>query len=108
MSFAIPDACMLPTAEQPLRLVVLDALFTAAVRGVELAGSTHARIRLTGPDGLEATVRDLAAWEMQCCSFFTYTVTPEDGGVLLDVKVPAQYADVLASLAGRAAAEESR
>nr|BFE56489.1 hypothetical protein GCM10020063_010150 [Dactylosporangium thailandense] len=59
-------------------------------------------MRLAGPDGLKATVRDLAARETQCCSFFTFTVTPQDGGVLLDVQVPAQYADVLASLAGRA------
>ena len=103
MSYIVPDACTLPTAEQPLRLAEFDALFTTAVRAVEPVSPTHARMRLAGPAGLEATVRDLAARETQCCSFFTFTVTPHDGGVLLDVQVPAQYADVLAALAGRAA-----
>ena len=102
MSFVIPEACTLPTAERPLRLAEFDALFTAAVRQVEPVSPTHARMRLAGPAGLEATVRDLAARETQCCSFFTFTVTPDGDGVLLDVAVPAQYADVLASLAGRA------
>jgi hypothetical protein len=61
-----------------------------------------------GPAGLAVTVtvRDLTARETECCSFFTFTVTPEpsDKGeaLILDVEVPAQYADVLASLAERA------
>jgi hypothetical protein len=110
MSFVVPDACSLPTVEQPLRLAEFDALFSTAVRTVETLGPAHARMRLTGPVGLAATVRDLTARETECCSFFAFTVTPEpvadgDGeALLLDVRVPAQYADVLASLAGRAAA----
>ncbi|GLL03767.1 hypothetical protein [Dactylosporangium matsuzakiense] len=108
MSFVVPDACTLPTAERPLRLAELDQLFTTAVRHVETISSTHVRIRLSGPAGLEATVRDLTARETQCCSFFTFDVTPEpamgDGTLTLDVQVPAQYADVLAALAQRAGA----
>ena len=105
MSIAIPDACTLPTAERPLRLAEFDALFATAVRRVDTAGPTHVRLRLTGPAGLAATVRDLTARETACCSFFAFTVTPEpadDGeALILDVEVPARYADVLASLAGR-------
>jgi hypothetical protein len=61
--------------------------------------------------GLEATVRDLTAQETACCSFFTFTVTPEpaeDGAALtLDIEVPARYTDVLASLAERASTVSS-
>jgi hypothetical protein len=106
MSIDIPDACTLPTAERPLRLAEFDDLFVTAVRAVESVGPTHARLRLTGPAGLAATVRDLTARETACCSFFTFTITPEPSGddraLTLDVQVPARYADVLAALAGRA------
>jgi hypothetical protein len=102
MSFVIPDACTLPTAEQPLRSAEFDALFATAVRGVDAVDPTHARLRLSGAAGLGATVRDLAARETRCCSFFTFTVTDEpatDGeAVTLDVRVPARYADVLTAL----------
>jgi hypothetical protein len=108
MSFVVPDACTLPTVDRPLRLAEFDTLFATAVRQVETVGPTHARMRLTGPAGLEAEVRDLAARETECCSFFTFTTTAEatdDGAaVTLDVQVPAQYADVLESLAQRASA----
>jgi hypothetical protein len=108
MSFVVPDACTLPTAEQPLRLAEFDALFSTAVRTVESVTATHARMLLTGPVGLASTVRDLTARETGCCSFFTFTVTPEPAGegeaLRLDVEVPSAYADVLASLAGRARA----
>jgi len=106
MSFVVPEACTLPTAERPLRLAEINQLFTTAVRHVETISPTHARIQLSGPAGLEATVRDLTARETQCCSFFTFDVTPEpaagDGTLTLDVQVPAQHADILASLAQRA------
>jgi hypothetical protein len=106
MPIVIPDACALPTAEQPLRLAEFDALFATAVRRVEPVGPTHARMWLTGPAGLATRVRDLTARETECCSFFTFTVTPEpadDGeALILDVEVPAQYTDVLASLTQRA------
>jgi hypothetical protein len=105
MSIAIPDACTLPTAERPLRLAEFDALFATAVRSIESVGPTHVRLRLAGPAGLTARVRDLTAREAECCTFFTFTVTPEpaEGEVLtVDVEVPARYADVLASLGRRA------
>jgi hypothetical protein len=112
MSIVIPDACTLPTTERPLRLAEFDALFATAVRQVQLVGPTHARMRLAGPAGLAATVRDLIARETGCCSFFTLTVTLEPSGdgeaLTLDVEVPAQYADVLASLAGRAGTRSAR
>ncbi|MBG0563392.1 hypothetical protein [Actinoplanes aureus] len=108
MSFMVPDACTLPTAERPLRLAEFDDLLATAVRGVEQVDATHARLHLTGPAGLEARVRDLTVREVGCCSFFTFTTTAERvaGGeaVVLDIEVPAAYAGVLASLAQRASA----
>lgn len=106
MSFVVPDACALPAIDQPLRLGEFDDLFAAAVRRVETLTPTHVRMALTGEAGLVATVRDLTARETECCSFFTFTVTPEPADVgealTLDVEVPTRYADALASLAQRA------
>lgn len=112
MAFDVPDACTLPTIDQPLRVTEFDDLFAAAVRRVELLGPTHARLHLTGEQGLEAKVRDLAAREAECCSFFTFTTTrqpaAEGTALTLEVEVPARYADVLASLTQRASAVSAR
>jgi hypothetical protein len=108
MSFVVPDACTLPTAERPLRLAEFDDLFATAVRRVDPIGATHARLHLIGPAGLADRVQDLAARETGCCSFFTFTTTGEpaaDGeAVVLDIEVPAAHTDVLASLTQRASA----
>ncbi|WP_433618233.1 hypothetical protein ACQP2P_20505 [Dactylosporangium sp. CA-139114] len=107
MTFDIPGACTLPAADRPLRLAEFDALFGTATRTVTAVSPTHARMRLTGPAGLEAAVRDLAARETACCSCFTFTVTPQAAAhgeaLVLDVEVPAAHAAVLASLTERAA-----
>src|SRR5690349_22714458 len=96
------DECTLPSAERPLRLAEFDALFAAAVRRVETLGPAHARLHLSGPAGLEATVRDLTARETQCCSFFAFTVTTDGDDLTLDVRVPDRYAEILAALVARA------
>ncbi|WP_406079134.1 hypothetical protein [Micromonospora sp. NBC_00858] len=85
MSFVVPDACTLPTVEQPLRLAEFDELFATAVRRVETLTATHARMTLIGEAGLTAAaVRDLTARETGCCSFFTFTITePADDGEAL-------------------------
>jgi len=100
-AFEVPDACTLPTGEQPLRLAEFDALFATAIRGVETLAPTKVRMWLAAPP---ATVLDLTAREAECCSFFTFTVTDEPEGVVLDVEVPAAHTDVLAALAARATA----
>ena len=106
MPFQVPDACTLPTVEQPLRLAEFRDLFASAVRGVESVTDTRLRLYLTGPTGTEATVRDLAAREAQCCSFFAFTVTPVPGvdgdAVILDIEVPDQHVNVLQALADHA------
>ena len=108
MTFVVPDACTLPRIEQPLRLAAFGQLFASSVRQADTISPTHARIRLTGPAGLEATVRDLTDRETACCSFFTFAITSEAAGdgeaLILDVQVPDQYTDVLGSLIGQASA----
>jgi hypothetical protein len=112
MSFMVPDACTLPTAARPLRLAKFDDLFATALRRTEPVSATRARLHLTGAAGLSARVRDLAARETECCSFFRFTTTAQpatDGeAVTLDIEVPAAHADVLASLVERANAVSAR
>ena len=88
-----PDACTLPTAERPLRVAEFAAL---DVRRVDTLSTTHARLHFSGDAD---HVRDLAARETACCSFFRFTVT----GSTLDVEVPDRYADVLTALVARVA-----
>jgi hypothetical protein len=107
MESVAPEACTLPTAEQPLRLAEFDDLFSS-VREVELLDATRARLHLGGPPGLGDRTRDLAARESACCSFFRFTTTSEPAGagesVRLLIEVPAARAGVLAALVRRARA----
>ncbi|GIF99009.1 hypothetical protein [Catellatospora citrea] len=99
----VAQACTLPTAHQPLRLAEFDALFATEVRTAERVDDTHLRLTMTGGPGLEASVRDLAARESACCSFFTFAVSANGSGqVTFDIKVPPASTDVLAALAERA------
>jgi hypothetical protein len=112
MSIDVPAACTLPTAQRPLRLAEFDTLFATAVHHVEATAPARTRLRLAGPPGLVETVRNLTAREAACCSFFTFTVTPEpaaDGEALtLDITVPAAYTEVLAALTRRATRLDAR
>jgi len=96
----VPDACTLPTAEQPLRRAEFDALFATAVERGDRISATHLRLTMAAS---EAAVRDLAARENGCCAFFTFTIgVPRPDRVQLDVEVPAAYTGVLDALARRA------
>ncbi len=98
----MPDACTLPTAERPLRVAEFDELFATAVRGQQRLSAT--RLRWLLDPAAEPRARDLTVRETQCCSFFTFTFAPVNGGVQLDVEVPAAHVDVLDALAERAVA----
>jgi len=100
-----PEACTLPTAEQPLRQAEFDALFTASARGGERLAPQHLRVSLTGAADLAESVRDLAERETACCSFFTFAVTtPQPGQVQLDIEVSPAHVDILDALQARAIA----
>lgn len=99
MSFEAPAACTLPTAAQPPRVAEFTALFATALRRQERVDARHLRMTLAGDDGLTDAVRDLAARETDCCSFFAFTITPgTDGVVILDIAVPAAHTAVLDGL----------
>ena len=97
----MPQACNLPTAEQPLRIAEFDDLFTTSLRGLARLAPNRLQLRLAA--GAEATARDLTSRETSCCSFFVfdYALAP-DGHLLLDVTVPDAHGDVLDALAVRA------
>ena len=95
-------ACTLPAAERPLRQAEFDTLFATAVRGQRRSAAT--RLRLVLDPAAEHEARDLTARETACCSFFTFTLTSVGDDLLLDIEVPPAHAQVLDSLARRAAA----
>jgi hypothetical protein len=104
-----PDACTLPEAQQPLRVAEFDELFAGSLLSATRPAATRLHLRLAGPTGLEDTVRDLAARESECCSFFTFTTTAAaPGDVTLDIEVSAEHADVLDALVARATARDER
>ncbi|WP_067536772.1 hypothetical protein [Nocardia crassostreae] len=106
-SWVVPEACTLPTAQQPLRVAEFDALFRSAVRRVERVSPTCLRLELDA--AVEAEARELAARESACCSFFTFGfATAGPALVWMDIEVPAARVDVLDGLAARASAGGSR
>ena len=97
----VPQTCMLPTAERPLRVAEFDEVFTRSVRGAERAGQSRLRLDLDPAPGVAGRIAELAAAETGCCSFFTFTLTVTGGSLLLDVSVPAAGTGVLDALAAR-------
>jgi hypothetical protein len=101
MAFDIPQACTLPSAEQPIRLREFDELLASTVRSTKRDSATHLTFRLRGDDDLEAVARDLTAREAECCSFFDFSIGVEAGEVVLGIGVPEQHASILDSLQAR-------
>ncbi|MET9232007.1 hypothetical protein [Lentzea sp. NPDC003310] len=97
-----PQACTLPTVEQPLRIAEFDALFASALTDLRRTDGTHLRLELKAGGDVETTARDLTARESQCCSFFVFTFTPTEDALHLDVEVPPVHTDVLDGLEARA------
>jgi hypothetical protein len=102
----IPEACTLPTDEQPLRLSEFDALFASAARAAERPEATRLRLHLPGPAA--ATAGDLAARETACCSFFSFDVREIGATAVLDVRVPAAHVSVLDAVQRQAEAARTR
>ena len=92
----VPEACTLPTAEQPLRTASFDALFRDGLRSQARISATTLRWEFDPAAVPEA--RRLAALESECCSFFTFAFD----GAGVDVTVPADQAGVLDALQARA------
>ena len=100
----VPEACTLPTVEQPLRRAEFDALFAEDVTGVEQVSAERLRFQLRAHPEAAARAAGLAVQETGCCSFFTFGFAMSDGTVSMTVSTGAAHAAVLAALGDRAAA----
>jgi hypothetical protein len=98
----VPQACTLPSIEQPLRVAEFDELFATALRAGQRLART--RLRLTLDPRAEAAARDLTARESECCSFFAFAVTRVEDEVQVEIEVPEAHVAVLDALAVRATA----
>lgn len=95
--FPATGACTLPSADKPLRVVELEALFARFLTGLARVDPATLDMRFRGEPGLDRSIEDLAARETACCSFFTFTVD-RTNGLSLRVTVPEQYVEVLDGL----------
>ncbi len=101
LDLLVADACTLPSTDRPLRLAEFDDLFREAVRTIDRQDDVL-RLSLSGGPGLVDRVRDLAAREATCCSFFDFRVSGSDDDAVLEVRVPPARRAVLDALACRA------
>ncbi|MEV4125258.1 hypothetical protein [Nocardia sp. NPDC049707] len=103
----VPDACTLPTAEQPLRVAEFTDLFAAALRRVERIAPT--RVRLIFATTHEGEARELAARESSCCGFFNFSFTTAGPDAMaMDIEVPAGRITTLDALANHATATRKK
>jgi hypothetical protein len=99
LPIAVPEACTLPTVEQPTRIAEWGSLF-GAVLATEAVGAQQGRLVFPADSALVARARDLAARETECCSFFTFEFAQalDEAGastMTLDVRVPPSQSAVL-------------
>jgi hypothetical protein len=104
----VPDACTLPTTEQPLRLAEFDALFAADVTDVQQPSADTALLTLRPDASVAARAADLTARETACCSFFEFTLTATGGQLTLQIRTPAAHIEVLDALVERARRARAR
>ncbi|MFE6923482.1 hypothetical protein ACFVAV_20830 [Nocardia sp. NPDC057663] len=95
----VPDACTLPTAEEPIRVAEFDRFFAESVHGMARPAPTQLELQLAAD--ADAAARDLAARESNCCSFFTFDFDTTGTGLVMRVGVPAAYVEVLDAFAAR-------
>lgn len=98
----VPDACTLPTAEQPVRASEFDSLFAHDVLGVARESPQRLRLELRADPAVAARAAALAAEETGCCSFFTFDLTIADGAMSLTVSTAPSHESILAALGARA------
>lgn len=99
-----PEACTLPTAEQPLRRQEFDDLFAHAVLAVHRECPQRIRFDVRPDPESASRAAGLAVEETGCCSFFVFRLVIADGAVSLSIETAAEHEAVLAALAARAEA----
>jgi len=95
----VPEACTLPTAEQPLRVAEFDALFAAHLKTATRIDPTTLDLTLAAE--AQAATADLTARETECCSFFHFDLTPASNQLRLRITVPPAHTAVLDALGER-------
>ena len=98
----VPEACALPTAEQPLRREEFDVLFARDVLAVDRESSHRIRLELRPDPEVVSRVAGLALRETGCCSFFAFDLLISDGTASLGIETAAAHEAVLAALGARA------
>lgn len=98
---AVPTACTLPAAQQPLRGAEFDELFRTSVQQVHRTGPTQLVLTLAPAAGRVEAVQDLTRRETACCPFFTFVLTGADP-LRLEATVPPMHVEVLDTVAERA------
>ena len=93
-----PDACTLPTAQRPLRVIEFDELFASVLRKTR---AQTTRLDLVLPPEAEAAARSLAERENACCSFFTFEFEPAGSDVVMHISVPPDQVAVLDAIEAR-------
>lgn len=95
-----PIACSLDVSAVPDRMAAWANIVRSGTRVPAADG-----VRLTfGPEVAVGPIAELAAAEANCCGFFTFTMTIEAGGSVLDVHAPADAQPVVDALFATAAA----
>lgn len=97
----VPEACTLPTADQPLRLAEFDALFATDVTSVQQTSADTAQLTLRPEARVAARAADVAVRETACCSFFEFALTATGGQLTLQVRTPPSQRQVLDAVVGR-------
>lgn len=98
----VPEACTLPTVEQPLRVAEFDELFADAVRPAERMGPLMLRLYLPPGDQVVSAARELVDRETECCSFFSFEIRGSAAGTELEARVPESRIAVLDAIEERA------
>ncbi|HUZ24900.1 MAG TPA: hypothetical protein VMV07_14175, partial [Streptosporangiaceae bacterium] len=84
------------------RAAEFDALFAAAVRGVDRVEPTRLRLELRPGRRVAGQAAELMVAETGCCSFFAFALTAIDGRLALEAVVPPAQIAVLDALADHA------
>jgi hypothetical protein len=100
MTSWIPEACTLPTVEQPGRAREFYDLVASST--VERTAPGHLRLGLEPTPTVAAKVAELAIRETSCCLFFTFTLTADRDGLRLDITVPTERSGVLDAITAQA------
>ena len=98
----VPDACTLPTDQQPLRVAEFDELFAIGVSEINRVDDLRVRFELRPDPGVAGMAANLAVRETDCCSFFEFTQIASGGRLTLDLTVPTEHAAVLDVVVNRA------